>query len=271
MMIRSIHGIISHSVDTLDPLVRAFVTAAVITDTSIRTALNTFVLTLRANNLLVKFDAIYPFVGGTGFSHKFNLINPADSNTAFRLSFVGGWTHNSNGITPNGINAYANTYYNESINSTGLNNKHISIYSRINLLGQWSDMAAYNGTTVATDISPRWFLGGGVGERCLMRNGNVAGSNYPNTSSLGFFLNNRIDAVNVRARQNATLQFITSPSVALVNVPYYIGANNLNGTAGSFSIRNLAFASIGRGFSDAESLILYNAVQALQTALSRQV
>lgn len=251
--------------------VMQFLAATGIVNSVIESALDIFVTTLKNNNLWTRFDAIYPFVGGTAFSHKFNLINPADSNTAFRLLFTGGWTHNSNGITPNGINAYANTYYNESINSTGLNNKHISIYSRINLLGQWSDMAAYNGTTVATDISPRWFLGGGVGERCLMRNGNVAGSNYPNTSSLGFFLNNRIDAVSVRARQNATLQFISSPSVALVNVPYYIGANNLNGTAGSYSVRNLAFASIGRGFSDAESLIVYNAVQTLQTALSRQV
>lgn len=244
-----------------------FLAATGITDEVIIDALDVFVTTLKDNSLWTRFDAIYPFVGGTVFTHKFNLKNPLDSNAAFRLLFTGGFTHNSNGITPNGINAYANTYYDESVHSA-LNDKHISIYSRINLLGQYTDMAAYNGSTAATDISPRFFSSG---ERCLMRNSNVSGSNYLNTNSLGFFLNNRVDASNVRGRQNATLQFMASPSVALVNVPYYIGANNLNGTAGSYSVRNLAFASIGRGFSDAESLIFYNAVQTLQTALSRQV
>ncbi len=247
--------------------VMQFADATGIVDETIIDALDVFVTTLKDNSLWDRFDAIYPFVGGTAFTHKFNLKNPLDSDSAFRLLFTGGWTHNSNGVTPNGINAYANTYYSETTNSL-LNDKHISIYSRINLLGQWTDMAAYNGTNAATDISPRFFSSG---ERCLVRNSNVSGSNYLNTNSFGLFLNNRIDSGNVRMRQNATLNVIASPSVALVNVPYYIGANNLNGTAGSYSIRNLSFASIGRGFSDAESLIVYNAVQTLQTALSRQV
>jgi hypothetical protein len=251
-----------------DIIVLNFLAATGITDTIIESGLDVFINTLRANNLLVKCKAIYPFVGGTAFTHKFNLLNPLDSDAAFRLTFFGGWTHNSNGVTPNGINAYANTHFTESVNSAGLNDKHISIYSRINLLGQWTDMAAYNGTNAATDISPRFFSSG---ERCLVRNSNVSGSNYLNNNSHGLFINNRIDSGNVRIRQNATLVPIASPSVALVNVPYYIGANNLNGTAGSFSIRNLAFADIGNGFTDAESLIYYNAVQALQTTLSRQV
>jgi len=245
-----------------------FLAATGITDTIIESGLDVFINTLRANNLLVKCKAIYPFVGGTAFTHKFNLLNPLDTDAAYRLTFFGGWTHNSNGVTPNGVNAYANTHFTESLHSAGLNDKHISIYSRINLLGQWTDMAAYNGTNAATDISPRFFSSG---ERCLVRNSNVSGSNYLNNNSFGLFINNRVDSGNVRVRQNTTLNVISSPSVALVNVPYYIGANNLNGTAGSFSIRNLAFASIGDGFTDAESLIFYNAVQALQTTLSRQV
>ena len=247
--------------------VMQFADATGITDEVIIDALDVFVTTLKFNSLWTRFDAIYPFVGGTAFTHKFNLKNPLDSDSAFRLLFTGGFTHNSNGITPNGINAYANTYYSESVHSA-LNDKHISIYSRINILGQYTDMASYNGSNAATDISPRFFTSG---ERCLMRNGNVAGSSYLNNNSLGFFLNNRIDAFNVRGRQNATLQLIASSSIALVAYPYFIGANNFAGTAGSYSIRNLAFASIGRGFSDAESLIVYNAVQTLQTALSRQV
>ena len=51
--------------------------------------------------------ALYPFVGGTATSHKFNLKDPRDLDAAFRLQFNGGWTHNSNGVTPNGTNGYA--------------------------------------------------------------------------------------------------------------------------------------------------------------------
>ena len=256
---------VSTNCPNTDTDVLAFLAAAGISDSVIEGALDVYVTTIKTANLWDRHDAIYPFVGGNASAHKLNLKNPADTDAAFRLTFFGGITHNSNGITPNGINGYANTHYTETVQSL-LNDKHISIYSRVNLLGQWTDMAAYNGTNAATDISPRFFTSG---ERCLMRNGNVAGSSYLNTNSLGFFLNNRVDAGAVRARQDTTLQVIASASIALVNVPYYIGANNLNGTAGSYSVRNLSYASIGRGFSDAESLIVANAVIALQVALSR--
>jgi len=62
---------------------------------------------------------------------KYNLVNPVDSDAAFRLVFNGGWTHSSNGATPNGTNGYADTKFNPSLNGQ-LNSAHLSYYSRTN-------------------------------------------------------------------------------------------------------------------------------------------
>ena len=70
-----------------------FVNATGISDPTIINAICTLTTSLKNNGLWNKMNAIYPFVGGSATTHKFNLKNPADTNAAFRLSFTGGWTH----------------------------------------------------------------------------------------------------------------------------------------------------------------------------------
>ena len=113
-----------------DPDAQAFITAAGITDNTQKTAINTLVLDMKGFGIWTKMKAIYPFVGGTASSHKFNLKNPLDTNAAFRLSFIGGWTHDANGIKANGTNGYADTFFVPSVQYSVIDNAHISIYSR---------------------------------------------------------------------------------------------------------------------------------------------
>ena len=91
---------------------QAFITAAAITDVTQQNAINTLVVDLKGYNIWTKMKALYPFVGGTASTHKFNLKNPLDTDAAFRLTFSGGWTHSSTGALPNGTNAYADTKFN---------------------------------------------------------------------------------------------------------------------------------------------------------------
>ncbi len=86
--------------------------------------------------------ALYPFVGGTASTHKFNLKNPLDTNAAYRLTFFGGVTHSSNGIIGNGTNGYADTFL--ANNVMAQSNAHISVYSRTNYQGTVSDIASYS-------------------------------------------------------------------------------------------------------------------------------
>jgi hypothetical protein len=125
----------------------AFLAAAGITDATITSAICTLVTTMKADGTWAKCNAIYPMVGGTATTHKFNLKNPVDTNAAFRLSFVGGWTHSANGALPNGTNAYANTFLTPSTTLTLLNT-HLSFYSRTSAIGNnQRDLAAFVGGT----------------------------------------------------------------------------------------------------------------------------
>jgi hypothetical protein len=83
---------------------QAFVTAADIQDQVQANAINTLVISLKADGLWTKMKAIYPIVGGTASSHKYNLKDPRDLDAAFRLSFASGWTHaSSTGMLPSVI------------------------------------------------------------------------------------------------------------------------------------------------------------------------
>ena len=91
-----------------------FILAAGITDATQKSAINTLVDDLKTYGIWSKTKAIYPMVGGTATTHKYNLKDPRDLDAAFRLSFSGGWTHSSNGALPNGITAYSDTFLNAS-------------------------------------------------------------------------------------------------------------------------------------------------------------
>lgn len=95
---------------TFDTDAQAFITAASIIDSTQQTAINALVVGLKADGLWTSMMAIYPFVGGTASSHKWNLKDPRDLNAAYRLTFYGGWVHNSNGIVGNFTNTYTDTY-----------------------------------------------------------------------------------------------------------------------------------------------------------------
>jgi hypothetical protein len=133
-MFLATHGILARAASGggVDPDAQAFITAAGITNPTQQAAINTLVVDLKGYNVWTKMKALYPFVGGTASQHKFNLKDPRDLDAAFRLVFNGGVTHNSNGVTFNGTNGYADTKL--SPNSTLLqNNNSISVYSRANV------------------------------------------------------------------------------------------------------------------------------------------
>lgn len=92
-MILGINGILAGRGADADAL--AFITAANITDTTQKSAVTQLVTDLKSANIWTKMKAIYPFVGGTASSHRFNLKDPRDLDVAFRLVFNGGWTHSS--------------------------------------------------------------------------------------------------------------------------------------------------------------------------------
>lgn len=50
-------------------------------------------------------------IGGTANIHKYNLVDPQDTDAAYRATFNGGWTHSKEGYVSNGVNAYSDTHF----------------------------------------------------------------------------------------------------------------------------------------------------------------
>ena len=252
---------------SVDADAQAFITAASITDATQQSAINQLVVDLKGYGIWIKMKALYPFVGGTASTHKFNLKDPRDLDAAFRIVFNGGWTHNSNGVTPNGTNAYADTKLNDNSTMT-LNNAHISIYSRTNSDGLFCDMGVtQNVPTTETNIFAKY--SNGFYPRIQDSNSGISNT----ISSLGLFISNRVASNQIRAFQNNVLKTISATSTGVkANRNFYLGAlSSAASNASLYSNRNYAFASIGDGLSDTEAANFYTAVQSFQTTLSRNV
>jgi hypothetical protein len=240
---------------------QAFVTAADIQDQVEATAVNNLTIGLKADGLWTKFSALYPFVGGTASTHKFNLKNPLDTDAAFRLVFNGGWTHSSTGATPNGTNAYANTFYTPSLHLTDVNSNHISYYSRTNA-GSAIEMGG--GPVPLVDLVLK-------GNESMW---NMASFQYypPQADTRYFLINSRTSANLFKFIKNGVVNTTSTNSAGTTkpNLPYYIGARNYNG-AGNYSTKQCAFASIGDGLTDTEATNLNSRVTTFQTALNRNI
>lgn len=241
----------------LDPDALAFLTAAGITDATITSAINTLTLSLKSNNLWTKSYAIYPLVGGTASTHKWNLKDPQDTDAAFRLVFNGGWTHTSNGITGNAVNAFANTFLNASI--TILNQGSIGIYSRTNIGEMAYDFTNIVGGTEQSVIS-RWST-----NLMYVNSGSATYPNIANTDSRGLF----------SMTYNSRVTGYKNTSSVITELKASSGANNtfkIGGTGFSnYSSKNYAFAYIADLFDATELINIYNIIQTFQTTLSRNV
>lgn len=111
----------------------AFITATGITDTIQINAIRELVNNLKGFGLWSKIKAVYPMIGGSAITHKYNLKDPRDLDAAFRLVFNGGWIHSSTGAKPNGTTGYADTKLIPSV-QLSLYNAHLSYYSRTQIL-----------------------------------------------------------------------------------------------------------------------------------------
>lgn len=245
-----------------DPDAQAFITAAAITDPTQQAAINTLVVDLKGYNIWTKFSAVYPFCGSTASQHKWNLKNPLDTNAAFRLFFNGGGTHSSNGYQTNGLNAFAETYYNPSVNLTSASSNHISLYSRTNNQGG-IDMGGGVGS-VLVDLELKYST--------TSFNWNMAANfSHTNSNSQGHYINTRTASNAFKLLKNGTTVLGSSTGASGVtkpNITYHIGKRNYDPL---WTNRQYCFASIGDGLTDTEAANFYTAVQTYQTTLGRQV
>lgn len=259
----------------------AFFTAASITNTTQKSAVNTLVLSLKSANIWSKMRALYPVVGGVASAHAVNLKTPG----TYNLTFATGWTHASTGMTPNGA-TYADTFL---IPSTVFanTNLHFSFYSKTTTNLGNTDIGAFwtdsPGTFPTINTAVQILVAG----RSIDNNsvGYIANEDtnriiYPQTNASGMFVLSRIANNALKLFQNNTLKqtntVINSTAFnKLAQNKIFISALNYRDSTGisvlNYGAKQCAFASIGDGLTDTDATNFYNAVQTYQTTLSRQV
>ena len=245
---------------------QAFFTAAGITDTTQKNAVNQLVLDLKSYSLWNKMNAIYPFVGGTATTHKYNLKDPRDLNAAYRLSFAGGWTHSSNGVTPNGVNGYADTYFDGNVGAIGCYNRNTN-FAMGTKYDEWE-----GGDYPVYSIPWIYLFGrsGTIQNTVDQQNTvNPAGASLP-FAHITYDTQQRLYTNGNLVNSNA---FYTSAPSAPTGYPIWIGGLNDNGRFNNptYFGGTSSFSFISGTLNSTESANLNTAVQSFQTTLGRNV
>lgn len=243
-------------------------------------ALNNLVWSLVGIGIWSKMKIVYPMIGGTAATHKFNLVDPRDADAAFRLTFSGTWTHNGDGAKGDGSTAWADTFFVPNTSLT-TSSGHISYYSRLQSQEtnnfEWGCQNNPQTTIVGMAIS-RTTPAPGTSSFRFGPTSSTAGSSptINLASSQGLFLGNQNGSgINDRNLYRNGIKGTTGQGAGSTALPAFklaLNALNITNTSRSFySPKQCAFASVGDGLTDLEVQNFYTIVQAYQTALGRQV
>ena len=232
-----------------------FLTAAGISDPTISAAIYTLVDDLNGYGLWSKMKAIYPMVGGTATSHSYNLKDT----TKFQITWYGGLTHDSNGVTGNGSNGFGRLNTTTVAGILGSpTNFGFGSYITNNTNGFGPDIGIY-------DIHTFYRNAGNTYERGL----SVASQNYATTDSRAFFHRYNSSGVS-SAFYNSTKKLTGTGITSFINGPDYWYLLAIPGWPG-YSDKRIAFNFVSEYLTDTEASNLYTAIQKFQTTLSRQV
>lgn len=251
-----------------DPDAQAFfdrvTTAGGTLTTTEQNATNQLVLDMKSAGIWSSMKAVYPMVGASAAACAQNL-----KSSSFTGTFTSGWTFASTGVTPNGTSAYMDTGLN-MLSNLSQNNSHIMAYSRTDITAVTVMIGAMGaGFNGGCYIYPRLST---VRAYFSIFNNTGGDSTATIANSLGFLLASRLSSTQeIYYKDSSKITTNINNTTTPVSRNIYIGANNNNGTAASFSNRETAFSSIGDGLTDTQASNFYTAVQAFQTTLSRQV
>jgi hypothetical protein len=247
---------------------QAFITASGISGTE-ATAVNTLVVDLKTANIWTKMKAVYPMVGGTSTSMKWNLKDARDLNAAYRLVFSGGVTFSSNGMLGGGVNGYANTFLNPAtVFPSGF--ASIGFYNRVSSTNVGG---IYMGTTVGSTNLFRIGLSSVNVIRHFNRGASIGQTNHTVSNELGFSANSRTSNTLMTSIDN-TGSFLTNTAnitIAYSSFEIPLLALNSSGTIAGYSNAQLSFAYISDALTSSELTTLKSINQTFQTTLGRQV
>jgi hypothetical protein len=256
---------------------KEFLTATGITDSTIISALNAMDTSLISAGLLPagtgagKIKALYPIVGGTAATHKFNFVNPLDTDAANRLNFLGGWTHSANGALNSSVNGYADTFFVPNGSNITNSSAHLSNYVRNNVsLGV---QIGYQDVSNNGDFYLYNRLAGNSGTRLGNSTQTTSEVLISQADGSGMFVTSRngTTTLNIYKNGNSIVSGTRTIASNYSTRKIFLGALNFQGSANLYSGSEFVYGSIGEGLNATEVSNYYNLVQTFQTSLGRQV
>jgi hypothetical protein len=250
--------------------VRNYAKAANINDTTVINTLDTFVSQLQSNNLYSKFYALYPLLGASADSCKWNLI----TTSSFTLNYTGSFNFTNTGISGSGTTSNINTSFTPSVNSADwATNNSFGVYVNTNVTGGY-DMGAESPTPPSAANADTYLISRFTDDTA--RFFNSSSLNVASTDSRGFWFGciSGSSGTNMNLYKNGTsVASKASPTTYTITQPLYFTANNLGPgfNANENSKRQYSLAFIARAFNSTEAATLYTIVQNFQTSLGRNV
>jgi hypothetical protein len=252
-----------------DPDSNNFITAAGITTESHRIAISQLVLELKSYGIWNSIKAIYPFAGGTSESHKWNLRDTSK----FQLQFIGGFTHSSNGVLPDGSTGYAKTSIIPSVD-LNLNDVGISFYSRTKSIGKTaSTFIGTNNGTKGLALGVRQNRAVGISDNLSVSatsSGDYLHSFSRSSQNISVYIRESIyDTVDT-----ATQTQSASSATALPNSEILLFAEGTsNGTPlpNSFTDHECGFIVIGNSLTSTQVNNLFSSIEAYQSRMGRSL
>jgi len=224
------------------------------TGTQLVTYYNDFFIGLKTQNIYTAIRAMYRPRFANANLNKFNMVNPLDTNGAYRMTYSGTWAYNETGEVPNGTNAFATT--NLAVNVMSQNSIAIGVDINTNgTTGNRVDVA--NLTDSSLYISARYDANPILGN--LISNVNNTGLKVVTNSGVqAMWIASRTTSTERLVYKNSTLiDTFTAVSTAPVTGSICFGRSSL----GEFSDRGQRFRIVSDGLNGTQ-------VTALNTLLS---
>lgn len=211
-----------------DPDASLFITNAGITDPTQQSAITAMVISFKNAGLWTTAKAIYPYVGGTATTNKYNLKDPRDLDAAYRIVFAGGVTHNSGGVTFNGTSGIGDT---KLVPSTVFGSSYLSLHSYV-------ISSTNTGLYISSDVNFDW----SAASPARLDNGNPASSIIVAAQKTGMISIIRKDATNTQKVWNGAISDdVSNPFVA--NGTSAIAIGSFPG-GGLYAAANIGFSAV---------------------------
>lgn len=228
----------------------------------IKEAIDIYFIALAGGGIFAGMVAMYMYIGGTAATHAINAANVG----VFDLTFFNSPTHSAAGTAFNGTTQYADMSV-IPITHLTTNDVSISIYTASVGQENRADIGVVQSATQRLQMQTNR-----TDNMILIDIYNTTGGRiFGGTSGNGHTLASRRAGNDMEAYRNKISEAsIVTGGGSIPSITMFIGAANVNGVP-SFSSKTHSFGHAGLGLTTVEVGVLYDALQALQTTLGRNV